>query len=279
MPMQNDIIPLSNRAILTLSGPDRRKFLQTLITNDVEKISGTQAIYAALLTAQGKYLHDFFITEVGESLFLDCERARLPDLIRRLMIYRLRADIDIKDCTDEYDILASMTGLSDGIISCVDPRHAQMGFRTIMAAPENISTCQTIVPYDRLRLSLGLPDGSRDIEVDRTLILEANMAELNGVDFDKGCYVGQEVTARMKYRANLKKRLLPVRTDGPLPDPGTDIINDAGRKIGRIRSGLDNMAMGYFRLAHMEFDQPYTCGEATVIPVRPDWYPSPEQKR
>ncbi len=273
MPLQNDIIPLSNRAILTLSGPDRRKFLQTLITNDVEKISGTQAIYAALLTAQGKYLHDFFIAETGESLFLDCERARLPDLVRRLMMYRLRADIEIKDCTDKYNILASMSRISGGVISCADPRHARMGFRTIMAAPENISTCQTMTPYDRLRLSLGLPDGSRDIEVDRTLILEANMAELNGVDFDKGCYVGQEVTARMKYRANLKKRLLPVRIDGPLPEAGTDIINDTGRKIGRIRSGLDNMAMGYFRLAHMEFNQHYACGAATVTPIRPDWYP------
>ncbi len=277
MPMQNDIIPLSNRAILTLSGPDRRKFLQTLITNDVEKISGAAAIYAALLTAQGKYLHDFFITEVGESLFLDCERARLPDLFRRLMMYKLRANIDITDCRDKYDIVASITGLSGGIISCADPRHARMGFRTILPAPENISTCRTTAPYDRFRLSLGLPDGSRDIEMDRTLILEANMEELNGVDFDKGCYVGQEVTARMKYRANLKKRLLPVRVDGPLPDPGTDIINEAGRKIGTIRSGLDNMAMGYFRLALMEFDQPYGCGAATVMPVRPDWYPSPEQ--
>jgi len=97
------------------------------------------------------------------------------------------------------------------------------------------------------------------------------MEKLNGVDFEKGCYVGQEVTARMKHRASLKKRLLPVRLDGDLPARGTEISDETGKKIGDIRSGRNDMAIGYFRLAHLEFDKIYTCGNAFVTPWQPDW--------
>ncbi|PCI47190.1 MAG: hypothetical protein COB49_07585 [Alphaproteobacteria bacterium] len=234
-------IPLSDRAIITICGPDRKHFLQGLITNDIEKISETSALYAAMLTPQGKYLHDFFISEMGDTLYLDGERDRLPDLFRRLMMYKLRADVDITDCSDKYTILSSPNRLTDGLVCYADPRHPQMGFRTI----QTIMDDKTDDEYDRLRLALGLPDGSRDFHIDRTLILEGNMEQLNGVDFDKGCYVGQEVTARMKYRASLKKRLLPVNVDGDLPERGTAITDDTGKKIGDIRSGRDNMAIGY----------------------------------
>jgi len=270
MPNPTDAILLKNRAVLTLSGPDRKDFIQGLITNDVEKISENSGIYAGLLTPQGKYLHDFFILEHDETLYLDCERDRLPDLFRRLMMYKLRADVHSADCPDEYIILAIPSRPVTAEIFTADPRHAQMGYRALIPAGQDISRYQNETPYDDLRLTLGLPDGSRDFDVDRTLILEGNMAELNGVDFDKGCYVGQEVTARMKHRAVLKKRLLPVQVAGPLPDRGTDIINEAGQKIGDIRSGHNNMAMGYFRLAHMEFNKGYACGDALVTPRRPE---------
>ncbi len=261
---------LENRAILTLSGSDRKKFLQGLITNDINAVSDVSAIYAALLTPQGKYLHDFFIIEKDDTIFLDCERARMADIHRRLMMYRLRADVDIMDCSEKYTVLASPELLSEGIISYPDPRHPNMGFRTIISAP---GTYLKDDHYDDLRLSLGLPDGSRDFDVDKTLVLEGNMEELNGVDFNKGCYVGQEVTARMKHRAILKKRLLPVTIDGPLPARGTEIIDKDGKKIGDIRSGQGNRAIGYFRLAKMTFNQPYHCGDATITPWQPDWYP------
>ncbi|VAX06205.1 tRNA-modifying protein YgfZ [hydrothermal vent metagenome] len=261
---------LENRAILTLSGSDRKSFLQGLITKDVERISGNFAIYAALLTPQGKYLHDFFIIEKDDTIFLDCERTRMADIHRRFMMYRLRADVDIRDCSEKYDVLASPELLSEGLISYPDPRLPNMGFRTIISAPAPYPKDDH---YDDLRLSLGLPDGSRDFDVDKTLILEGNMEELNGVDFTKGCYVGQEVTARMKHRAILKKRLLPVTIDGTLPARGTEIIDKDGKKIGDIRSGLGNRAIGYFRLAKMTFNQPYRCGEATITPWQPDWYP------
>ena len=266
-----DSIPLKNRAILTLSGPDRKKLLQGLMTNNVEKISDQSALYTALLTPQGKYLHDFFIMERNETLYLDCERARLPDLLRRLMMYKLRADVDIVDCSDKYSVFAASQLPADEKIFAPDPRHADMGYRIIRSMPLENCPDDTDNQYDLLRLKVGLPDGSRDFNIDKTLILEGNMEELNGVDFEKGCYVGQEVTARMKHRTNLKKRLLPVDVDGPLPDRETEITNDAGKKIGDLRSGLNNRAIGYFRLADLTFDQSYHCGEAMVTPRRPDW--------
>lgn len=264
--MQNNI-PIKDRAVLTLSGTDRKKFLQGLITNNIEKIAENSVLYAALLTPQGKYLHDFFISEVDDTLFLDCERDRLPDLLRRLMMYKLRADVEIADCSEKYSVFATANKPTDAVISYQDPRCSEMGYRSIQTAsvekPDN--------HYDLLRLKHGLPDGSLDFDVDRTLILEGNLEELNGVDFEKGCYVGQEVTARMKHRSSLKKRLLPVILDGVLPEHGTEITDENGKKIGDIRSGRDNMAIGYFRLAHIEFDKTYTCGDAYVTPWRPDW--------
>ncbi|MBL4800628.1 MAG: folate-binding protein YgfZ [Emcibacter sp.] len=264
-------IPLSNRAILTLSGPDRKNFLQGLITNNVEKIAEGSALYAALLTPQGKYLHDFFIFEKGETLYLDAERARLPDLFRRLMMYKLRAAVDIIDHSAQYTVFSDQKAPIDDVIFAPDPRHSQMGFRVLRPHQQGETENAAYNDYDQLRLNLGLADGSRDFDIDKTLILEGNLENLNGVDFEKGCYVGQEVTARMKHRTNLKKRLLPVDVDGPLPDRGTEITNDAGKKIGDIRSGLGNRAIGYFRLADLTFDHNYHCGHARVTPRRPDW--------
>lgn len=264
-------ILLGNRGIVTIAGPDRISFLQGLVCNDVKKITEKQMIYAALLTPQGKYLHDFFISAAEGKLWLDCEKARSADLLRRLMMYKLRAQVEMSDCSENYNILASAKKLPNAIISCPDPRHDTSGYRTIQSANEDVSGYQDEAIYDNFRLKLGLPDGSRDFTVEGTLILEGNMAELDGVDFDKGCYVGQEVTARMKYRANLKKRLLPVTVEGPLPDRGTVIVNEDGRKIGDIRSGCGAMAIGYFRLAHMTFGKDYACGNARIAPWRPDW--------
>lgn len=276
MANRNDPILLHDRAILTLSGPDRKNLLQGLITNNIEKLSKNSALYAALLTPQGKYLHDFFICEVDETLYLDCERDRLADLFRRLMMYRLRADVTITDCSAKYSILAEASVPADEAIYFSDPRHPGMGFRVIRLKTADTSPGPADDRYDDLRLGLGLPDGSRDFNVDKTLILEGNMEELNGVDFDKGCYVGQEVTARMKHRTSLKKRLLPLTVKGPLPERGTEIFNQNGRKIGDLRSGLNDKAIGYFRLEHMEFNTSYTCGDAFVTPWRPDWYKNNE---
>ena len=266
--MLTDPIPLPSRAIITLSGPDRKSLLQGLITNNIDKLSANNCLYAALLTPQGKYLHDFFIMERDDILYLDCERDRLADFFRRLMMYRLRAEVDIADCSEKYTVFSAGSQPEGNIIFAADPRHPDMGHRLIMPASKEKHDAAL---YDQLRLSLGLPDGSRDFDVDKTLILEGNMEELHGVDFDKGCYVGQEVTARMKHRTSLKKRLLPVTLEGDLPARGTEITDENGKKVGDIRSGFQDRAIGYFRLAYMTFGKTYHCGAATLTPWRPDW--------
>lgn len=271
MTQSNNYILLDDRAVLTISGPDRKDFLQSLISNDVHKISANSAIYAALLTAQGKYLHDFFIYEHEDSLCLDGEKARRADLLRRLMMYKLRADVEITDNTDQFAVYATQDHPPDEPLYSPDPRHQKMGYRLIRPATEKPDALAGKTDYDLRRLALGLPDGSRDFDVDKTLILEGNLAELNGVDFEKGCYVGQEVTARMKYRAILKKRLLPVMVEGLLPNRGSAITNRQDQKIGDIRSGCQDRAIGYFRLGKMTFGETYICGNAKITPQRPDW--------
>ena len=222
---------LDDRGILAVSGADRRAFLQGLVSNDVEKVGPAQARYAALLTAQGKYLHDFMMIEFGEAIWLDAEAGRLSDLKRRLSIYRLRAKATVDERPD-FAVAAvfgkgasAAMGLSEepgaarpfaSGVAFVDPRLTAMGTRCILprtdirCALEGTGLAAAGFPaYDRLRLGLGIPDGSCDLVPEKSILLEAGFDELNGVDWQKGCYVGQELTARTKYRGLIKKRLMP----------------------------------------------------------------------
>jgi len=263
---------LDNRAIIALTGPDRKSFLQGLVTNNMDHLDGQDAIYTALLTPQGKYLFDFFLTEQDEILYLDCESPRVADLTRRLMMYRLRADVDIADVSDKYVVTVSDQKKSEALISFKDPRHSGLGYRNILEK-DSCDASEDSTPYNHLRISLGVPDGSKDHQVDKTFILEGNIDELNGVDFTKGCYVGQEMTARMKHRGRLKKRLVPVQLSGPAPEEFTAIVNENGKQIGDLRSSVKDQAIAYLRLDEFEFDKEYDCGTVKVIPQKPDWWP------
>jgi folate-binding protein YgfZ len=285
-------ILLADRGVLAVSGPDRRPFLQGLVSNDVEKVGPSAARYSALLTAQGKYLHDFIITEFGESLWLEAEAARLADLKKRLSIYRLRADAALDERTDlavavifgegTADALAlpSMPGAARGFgsgIVFVDPRLATLGARAILpretarAALTDAGLAEeTFDAYDRLRLSLGIPDGSRDLVLEKSILLESGFDELNGVDWEKGCYIGQELTARTKYRGLVKKRLLPVRIEGSAPPPGTIVTVD-GREVGEMRSSREGLGLALLRLEAILADRRLTAGGAAITPIKPSW--------
>ena len=288
---------LPERAILRLEGEEVRSFLQGLITNDVDRVSPERAVYAALLSPQGKYLFDFFLVQQGEALLLDCEAARAAELLKRLTLYRLRAKVEITDVSDslavaavfdDKDILDTL-GLPDeagaaraeGAVSFyVDPRLTDAGVRAILPRKraegffEALGFVQAADgAYDEHRLSLGLPDGSRDLVVDKAIMVESNFEELNGVDFKKGCYVGQELTARTKYRGLVRRRLLAVEIDGPLPEPGTQVLLD-GKDAGTVRSGHGQRAMALLRLealARADDQGALTAGEARLRPVLPDW--------
>jgi folate-binding protein YgfZ len=285
---------LQDRGVLAVSGPDRASFLQGLVSNDTARISAERAVYAALLTAQGKYLHDFIMVEHGETIWLDAEAARLADLKRRLSLYRLRAKVTLDERPDlavaaVFD--GPMFGLPDdpgaaraldGGTAFIDPRLAALGARAILPR-ETIRQVLTesgaietdFAEYDRLRLSLGIPDGSRDLVLDKSILLESGFDELNGVDWQKGCYIGQELTARTKYRGLIKKRLLPVEIDGPAPEPGTIITAD-GHEAGEMRSSRDRIGLALLRLEAVSHNGKLIAGPAAITPMTPDWMRLPE---
>lgn len=284
---------LADRGVLEIAGNDRRAFLQGLVSNDVDKVAADRVIHAALLTAQGKYLHDFFIAAIGDAFYLDAEAERLADLKRRLTLYKLRAKVTIAEASERYVVAAAFgnealgaLGLPrergaataiDGGLAYVDPRLVELGARLLLPrdiglAPLESRGFQTAdaAAYDRLRLALGVPDGSRDLPVEKAILLESGFDELNGVDWQKGCYVGQELTARTKYRALIKKRLLPVEIDGPLPPPGTPVMS-GDREAGEMRSGRDHIGLALLRLDALGGDKPLTAGAARLTPRKPGW--------
>jgi folate-binding protein YgfZ len=283
---------LEDRGILAVSGADRRMFLQGLVSNDVEKVGPTQARYAALLTAQGKYLHDFMMIEFDGALWLEAEAERQSDLKRRLSIYRLRA----KAALEERPELAAAVVFGKGALAVmdlaedepgaarsfasgvafVDPRLAALGVRCILprvdirGALEGAGLAETGFPaYDRLRLELGIPDGGRDLVPEKSILLEAGFDELNGVDWQKGCYIGQELTARTKYRGLIKKRLMPVEIDSPCA--GTCQHRHAdGREVGEIRSSC-GLGSALLRIEPVMQGKPLKAGTATVVASTPGW--------
>lgn len=285
--VEGNFVILEDRGVLAVSGPDRRSFLQGLVSNDVEKIAADRAVYAALLTAQGKYLHDFIMVEAGEAIWLDAERARLADLKRRLSIYRLRAKVEIAE-RPELAVAAifgagvpAALGLADtpgsarpedGGVVLVDPRLAALGVRAILDRGRLARlpfAATDFAGYDRHRLALGIPDGSRDLVTEKSILLEAGFDELNGVDWQKGCYVGQELTARTKYRGLIKKRLFPVRIEGRAPVPGTMVTAD-GSDAGEMRSSRDGMGLALLRLDAIGRSR-LSADAATLVPFRPPW--------
>lgn len=299
---------LEDRSILAVSGEDRVTFLQGLVSNDIRNVTASRAVYAALLTPQGKYLGDFFVIAAGDALWLDCEAARADPLARRMSIYRLRARVTIAPPAEALVIVAvfgtgaeAALGLEGfgigtavalpGGAAFLDPRLAAAGVRCVLPACDAAAFFATkgLVParreeFERHRLTHGLPDGSRDLMIERSLPLECGFDELHGVDWHKGCYVGQEVTARTRHRGLIRKRLLPVRLSGPLPPPGTP-IRQAERDAGEIRSGAHDLALA---LLHLDALAAWRSGgsgsdlwaaETKLVPVIPQWVQLPEQQR
>lgn len=291
---------LEQRGFLRIDGPDRVAFLQGLVSNDVARVTADRAGYGAFLTAQGKFLFDFFLVADGDALVLDTEGDRVADFFRRLRMYKLRSKVELSQGGYRAAVVIGDEALSTlglpaergaaapfgGGVAYVDPRHAEAGARVLLpaSADDGVLAAAGLRPtgiegYERQRVTLGLPDGSRDLVVEKTVLLEAGFEELGGVDFDKGCYLGQELTARTKYRGLVKRRLLPIAINGPLPTPGTEITLD-GREAGEVRSVVpdgDRHATGLAMIRLNRLDEafkaglPLMAGEATVIASRPAW--------
>jgi tRNA-modifying protein YgfZ len=265
------IAPLPARSVIEVAGDDRVAFLQGLVSNDVAGAAPGRAVWAALLTPQGKWLADFFVFSDGARLLLDVEATQAAMIAQRLSRYRLRSKATI--APEPLLVHASWDGAptSAEAIAAPDPRLEAAGWRLLAPAP--LPANATDQDYDLHRLGLGLPDGSRDLEAEKTVLLEAGFDALNGVSWSKGCYMGQELTARTKYRGLVKRRLVPVAVEGDLPAPGTPVLLDAA-EVGTMRSGQGASGMALLRLGAL--DGPLSAGGARLLPRIPAWMRLPE---
>jgi folate-binding protein YgfZ len=241
---------MSNRTLIRLSGPDAFDFLQGLITNDVAKTKDG-LVYAALLTPQGKYIADFFVVAQDDALLVDVAQSHAATLVQRLTMYRLRADVQIA----EVPLIVSRgTGPAPGG-AMPDPRHTALGWRLIADSDQSDGT-----DWDALRVAHVIPETGVELTPD-TYILEAGFERLNGIDFRKGCYVGQEIAARMKHKTALKKGLAQVSITGAA-DVGTEITAN-GRPAGTLYTQSGSLA-----LAQLRFDRAtgeMQAGAATLL--------------
>ncbi len=263
---------MTSRGVLEIGGADRVSFLNGLVSNDVSLAVPGRAVWAALLSPQGRYLTDFFIFSDQERLLLDAPAQAVADLQRRLSRYRLRAAVTLQDLSNTVQVYAAWDGAPpEAPITAPDPRLELAGYRVLSATkiPETASQAA----YDAHRLSLGLPDGPPDLEPEKTLLLEAGFDELGGVAWEKGCYMGQELTARTKYRGLVKRRLVPVTLDSAPPPAGTPILAE-GVEVGSLRSSAGQIGLAMLRIDALK--KPLLAGNALVQPNIPDWMNLPK---
>jgi len=238
---------LDDRGVARVEGPDAATFLQGLVTNDVEKIAVGQSRYAALLSPQGKILFDFLVFRRAEDTFLvDAPADRVGELVKRLGFYKLRAKVSVSDESARLAVIVAAEGEPR------DPRAPALGRRDIVAR----ETAPTPDPaaraaYEQKRIALGSPKGGVDFAYGDAFPHDANMDLVNGVDFAKGCYVGQEVVSRMQHRGGVRKRILRVRIDGPAPAPGAPVL-DGQLPVGTLGASAGGEALALLRLDRVE---------------------------
>ena len=245
---------MNDRTVIALTGADRVAFLQGLVTNDVEK-AANGIIYAALLTPQGKFIADFFIVGESDRLLIDVANVVAPELIKRLSMYRLRSDVaieqtNIKVMHIEYEY--------DGAYK--DPRHPNAGYRYYRTRKS--ADLPAMNDWDALRTANLIPETGVELTPD-TYILEAGFERLNGVDFKKGCYVGQEIVARMKHKTELKKGLARVSIDGAASSG--DAITSDGKPVGTLHTVAGQQGIAYLRFDRATGDM--QAGDATLLRI------------
>jgi len=277
---QCQAVRLADRAILRVAGRDARGFLQGLITNDIDKVEGAAAIHAGLLTPQGKILFDFFVVGAGEGYLLDCASAKLGELAQRLGFYKLRAEVQIEE-EPALGVAAAwgdQPHLPAGAVAYPDPRLPALSFRIILPARVALAdlgcTPASAAAYDLHRIELGVPEGGRDYAFGESFPHEALFDQLNGVDFSKGCYVGQEVVSRMEHRGTARKRVVGVEGERPLPASGAE-IRAGGIPIGTLGSVSGASGLALLRLDRAEEARakglPLRAGEIGIALRLPVW--------
>jgi hypothetical protein len=271
-------VRLEDRGVLRVGGDDAASFLQGLLTNDVERLPEGEARYAALLSPQGKILFDFLVLRIaapsGAAFLVDCPAAQAAELAKRLGFYRLRARVAIADESARLAVIASWAEgdapaeRPSAGFAFADPRDPRLGFRAIVPVAEAPEASATgLEAYEAHRIALGVPRGGVDFAYADIFPHDANLDLLHGVDFEKGCYVGQEVVSRMRHRGGPRKRIVRLTIDGPPPAPGTPVV--AGEStLGALGSAAQGRALAMLRLDRLEdargLGQPLSAGGAAV---------------
>jgi folate-binding protein YgfZ len=244
---------LEDRGVVRVAGEDAASFLQGLLTNDVETLKPGEARYAGLLTPQGKILFDMIVVRVaadaGAAYLIDCAAAQAADLARRLGFYKLRAKVAIADESAERGVAAFWGGPPEALTDAVaypDPRDPRLGWRAILPRTVALGT-EHVATYEALRIDAVVPKGGVDFAYGDAFPHDANFDLLNGVDFEKGCYVGQEVVSRMRHRGTGRKRVARVRLASDAPPPGTPVV-DGEFPVGTLGSSSGREALAMLRL-------------------------------
>jgi tRNA-modifying protein YgfZ len=274
---------LPDRGVVKVVGNEARTFLNGLLTADIADVSPGRGRYAALLTPQGKIIADCIVMEHEGALLLDCPRELAGPLSQRLTFYKLRARITIEDVSEQLAVIALWNGAGgkppEGAVA--DPRLAALGWRVIVpsgtasgfAADHGLDAANA-VDYDAHRIALGVPRGGPDFAYSDAFPHEADMDQLNGVDFDKGCYVGQEVVSRMEHRGTARNRVVPIALDGAAPETGTP-VTAGGRQIGTAGSSAGGRGLALLRLDRVAdaaaAGEPLRAGDVTITLRKPDW--------
>lgn len=259
------IARLDSRALVRVSGPDARPFLHNLLTQDVETLAPGELRFGALLSPPGRLLFDLFLFGEADGVLLDVAADRREALLQRLGMYRLRAQVTVEPA--DAPVLAAWEGPSEGFTA--DPRLPALGGRRYGG---DVEVNATEGDFQTHRLALGVPDPAADALADKTYPIEANFDLLNGIDFAKGCFVGQETTSRMKRRGTIRNRMLPIAFDGPPPSFGAEVLN-GDLRAGEVLTGRDGMAMALLRLDRLE--GALTVEGRAVQVRRPEWFPPP----
>ena len=254
------IARLPSRALIAVEGADARPVLHNLLTQDVEGLQPGDLRFGALLSPPGRLLFDLFLLGVEDGVLLDAAADRRDALLQRLLMYQLRAKVEI--AADPRPVFASWPNVADGFTA--DPRTPLLGGRRYVEAAADA----TEADYHAHRLALGVPDPTHDAPQDKTYPIEANFDLLNGIDFQKGCFVGQETTSRMKRRGAIKNRMMPLTFDGPPPPFGAEVLKGELR-AGEVLSGHEGAAMALLRLDRL--DDALTVEGRSVQVRRPAW--------
>ncbi|MDJ0512037.1 MAG: folate-binding protein [Methyloceanibacter sp.] len=269
------VTALTDRGVLRVSGTDAKSFLQGLVTNNMDKMEDGNAIFAGLLTPQGKIIIDFFVVADGDAFLIDAPKDDLEALAKRLSFYKLRSSVSI-DAEPAVTVAAAWGGtapLPAGAVAFADPRLADLGDRILLPEGTNVDEAAYALAsegdYHSRRIALGIPDGGRDYAYSNAFPHDALYDQLNGVDFNKGCYVGQEVVSRMHHRKSARKRVVPIEGDAPLPE-GAEVM--AGTQpVGTIGSVDETRGLALLRLdrvASAEAKGALLHADGTAIKVR-----------